>query len=88
MNQKHIAYIALISMKYIFNLEHEISEQLFIFFVLSIVCLKQLVFETVHNINLQIEEATTFVKYSIRCMKEQMHNKNDNYQLQAQHINL
>ncbi|MDR3680422.1 MAG: hypothetical protein P4L41_10690 [Flavipsychrobacter sp.] len=88
MNQKHIAYIALISMKYLFNLEHEISEQLFIVFVLSIVCLKQMVFETVHNINLQIEETATFIKYSIGCMKEQMHNKNNNYQLQTQHVNL
>jgi hypothetical protein len=86
MYRKQILYVALISMKYLFNLEHEIGEQLLIVFILSFVCMKQVIIETAHNTALHIEEVTTFIKYLFSCMKEQMHQKNT-YGLQVLHLN-
>lgn len=88
MYQKQITYIALISLKSLFNMEHEISEQLLIVGILSMVCMKQVISEVAKNFTLQVEEAATFVKYAICCMKEQMRNSENNYKLQAQHLHI
>jgi|GEM_PF-3871435 len=80
MYQKQILYAAVVSIKYLFNIEHEISEQLLIVFLLSLVCIRQIVAEFAHNTRLQIEETGTFIKYAVACVKEQLHN-NDNFNI-------
>ncbi len=77
MNQKHLLYAAIVSIKYLFNIEHEISEQILIIFLLSLVCIRQIMAEFAHNTALQIEETGTFIKYAVTCVKEQLHNNNN-----------
>ena len=79
MYKRQIAYLAMIGIKFFFNLEHELSEQIFIISLLFLVCFKQVIFEVLQKINFFLDEGSSYIKYSVECLIEQSNQKNQNY---------